>query len=59
MRGALEAGGNVCGVLADGLEKSVMNRENRNVLLDGRLVLISPYDPNAGFNVGNAMQRKS
>lgn len=34
-----------------------MNRENRNVLLDGRLVLISPYDPNAGFNVGNAMQR--
>ena len=57
MRGALEAGGTVCGVLADGLEKSVMNRENRNVLLDGRLVLISPYDPNAGFNVGNAMQR--
>ena len=57
MRGALDAGGNVCGVLADGLEKSVMNRENRNVLLDGRLVLISPYDPNAGFNVGNAMQR--
>ena len=57
MRGALEAGGNVCGVLADGLEKSVMNRENRNVLLDCRLVLVSPYDPNAGFNVGNAMQR--
>ena len=21
------------------------------------LVLLSPYDPNAGFNVGNAMQR--
>lgn len=33
------------------------NREQRNLLLDGQLVLISPYDPSAGFNVGNAMQR--
>ena len=57
MRGALEAGGKVSGVLADSLEKTTMNRENRNLLLDGQLVLISPYDPGAGFNVGNAMQR--
>lgn len=57
MRGALEAGGKVSGVLADSLEKTAMNREHRNMLLDGRLVLISPYDPSAGFNVGNAMQR--
>lgn len=57
MRGALEAGGKVIGVLADSLEKTTMNREQRNLLLDGQLVLISPYDPSAGFNVGNAMQR--
>jgi predicted Rossmann fold nucleotide-binding protein DprA/Smf involved in DNA uptake len=57
MRGALEAGGKVCGVLADSLEKNAMNRDHRNLLLDGQLVLISPYDPNAGFNVGHAMQR--
>lgn len=57
MRGALEGGGKVCGVLADSLEKTAMSREHRNLLLDGQLVLISPYDPNAGFNVGNAMQR--
>lgn len=57
MRGALEAGGKVCGVLADNLEKTTMNREHRNLLLDGQLILISPYDPSAGFNVGNAMQR--
>lgn len=57
MRGALEAGGQVCGVLADSLEKQAMNRANRNMLLEGRLALVSPYDPNAGFNVGNAMQR--
>jgi len=57
MRGALEAGGKVSGVLADSLEKTTMNREHRNLLLEGQLVLISPYDPSAGFNVGNAMQR--
>ena len=57
MRGALEAGGKVCGVLADSLEKTSMNREHRNLLLDGQLTLISPYDPSAGFNVGHAMQR--
>ena len=57
MRGALEAGGRVIGVLADSLERAAMNREHRNMLLEGQLVLTSPYDPSAGFNVGNAMQR--
>lgn len=57
MRGALEAGGKVGGVLADSLERTTMSRENRNFLLDGQLVLISPYDPGAGFNRGHAMQR--
>ena len=57
MRGALEAGGKVSGVLSDSLERTTMNREHRNLLLDGEMVLLSPYDPNAGFNVGNAMQR--
>lgn len=57
MRGALEAGGKACGVLADSLEKTIMNRENRNWILNEQLVLVSPYDPNAGFQVGHAMQR--
>lgn len=57
MRGALDAGGRVTGVLADSLESMAMQREHRNMLLDGRLVLISPYDPSARFNVGHAMQR--
>jgi DNA processing protein len=57
MRGALEAGGKVSGVLADSLERATMNRDHRNLLLEGQLVLISPYDPSVGFNVGNAMQR--
>lgn len=57
MRGALEAGGTVCGVLADSLERTTMDRDHRNLLLDRKLVLISPYDPSASFNVGHAMQR--
>lgn len=57
MRGALESGGRVVGVLADGLERASMNREHRGWLLEGELTLISPYDPSAGFNVGHAMQR--
>jgi len=57
MRGALEAGGRVAGVLADSLERAALNREHRNFLIDGQLVLVSPYDPAAGFNVGHSMQR--
>lgn len=57
MRGALEHGGDVAGVMADKLGKAALDGENRELLMDGRLALISPYDPDAGFNVGHAMQR--
>ena len=57
MRGALDAGGRAAGVLADSLERAALNREHRDFLIDGRLVLVSTYDPAAGFNVGHAMQR--
>lgn len=57
MGGALEAGGRVSGVLADSLDRTAMQREHRNRLLADQLVLVSPYDPSAGFNVGHAMQR--
>ena len=57
MCGALLAGGDVAGVMADSLERGALARDNREPLMEGRLVLISPYDPAAGFNVGHAMQR--
>jgi len=57
MHGALVEGGEVAGVMADSLEQAALARDNREPLMEGRLVLISPYDPAAGFNVGNAMQR--
>ena len=57
IQGALAEGGRAVGVLAGGLEDAAMARKNREGLLDKRLGLVSPYDPRARFNVGNAMQR--
>ena len=57
MNGALKAGGAVSGVLSGGLEREAVNRGHREMLMDGQLVLLTPYDPKASFDVGNAMQR--
>ena len=57
MNGALKAGGAVSGVLTGDLEREAVNRGHRDMLMDGQLVLLTPYDPKASFNVGNAMQR--
>jgi DNA processing protein len=57
MEGASRAGGTVVGVLPDGLFDAVVDRENRSGLMDGTLCLVSPFDPNARFFVGHAMQR--
>lgn len=57
MQGATEADGYCVGVLASDLLKTSVNRQNRIGLQEGRLVLVSPYFPEAGFNAGNAMGR--
>ncbi len=57
MSGGLKGGGVVIGILADSLERAAIARENREAIMGGRLVLISPFDPASGFNVGHAMQR--
>jgi len=57
MLGAIEAGGTVIGVLADGLEQGSLVRAWRNGLRDGRMLLVSPYDPAARFDVGHATRR--
>ena len=57
MTGALQAGGKAVAVLADGLERAVMRREDREALMDGKLVLVCPYDPASAFTVGRAMGR--
>ncbi|MBR8826601.1 MAG: DNA-protecting protein DprA [Gomphosphaeria aponina SAG 52.96 = DSM 107014] len=57
MLGALEFGGTAVGVLADSLSKAAVAGKYRPGIKEGRLTLISPYDPDSGFDVGNAMGR--
>ncbi|MGY4457358.1 DNA-processing protein DprA [Bradyrhizobium sp. LB13.1] len=57
MLGALERQGTAVGVLADSLLRSVTSSKYRKHIMSGDLALISPFNPEAGFNVGNAMSR--
>jgi predicted Rossmann fold nucleotide-binding protein DprA/Smf involved in DNA uptake len=57
MNAALEAGGVTIGILAENLLKKSVERKNRQAIANGRLLLISPYHPNARFTVGTAMGR--
>ena len=57
MLSALESEGTAVGVLADSLLKSVTSAKYRKRIMSNDLVLISPFNPEAGFNVGNAMSR--
>lgn len=57
MDGALAAGGSAVGVLADRLENAVLNHRHREPLRNGRLTLISSFDPSVRFQTWNAMAR--
>lgn len=57
MQGALKQNGAVIGVMADSLLKAATSAKWRKGLMNGNLVLISPFYPEAGFSIGNAMAR--
>ncbi|GBC61435.1 DNA-processing protein DprA [Desulfonema ishimotonii] len=57
MTAALEAGGITIGVLAENLLKKSLERNARNAIAGGNMILVSPYHPNARFTVGTAMGR--
>ncbi|MEI6209254.1 MAG: DNA-processing protein DprA [Desulfuromonadales bacterium] len=57
MLGALAKEGTVVGILADSLLRSATSSKYRSGLMSKNLVLVSPFNPEAGFNVGNAMAR--
>lgn len=57
MLGALRNEGTVVGVMADSLLQAATASKWRQGLMSNSLVLISPFYPEAGFNVGNAMSR--
>jgi predicted Rossmann fold nucleotide-binding protein DprA/Smf involved in DNA uptake len=57
MLGALESEGTAVGVLADSLLRAATSSAYRRRIMDGDLALVTPFNPEAGFNVGNAMSR--
>ena len=57
MFGSLLSEGTAVGVLADGLMSACLSEKYREHLMGGKLALISPYSPEAGFRPGNAMGR--
>lgn len=57
MLGALESEGMAVGVLADSLLRACTSSKYRKALMSNDLTLVSPFNPEAGFNVGNAMAR--
>lgn len=54
---ALKFGGRVIGVVAESLMKVIRSLKHRQYLEDGRLVLVSPFNPGTGFSVRQAMDR--
>ncbi len=57
MTAALETGGGSLGVLAGDLLRSTRKAGYRKALDDRRLALVTPFHPESGFSVGNAMYR--
>jgi predicted Rossmann fold nucleotide-binding protein DprA/Smf involved in DNA uptake len=57
MLGALESQGTAAGVLADSLLRAATSAKYRQGLMGRNLVLLSPYNPEASFDAGNAMAR--
>lgn len=57
MEAALDAGGQVIGVLADSLGKGVLSKRYRQAIASGELLLLSHTEPDARFTVAQAMER--
>ena len=57
MLGALDNGGTAVGILADGLLKDSTKTKYRSHIMSKTLVLFTPFNPEAGFNVGHRMAR--
>jgi len=57
MSGALEAGGAVVGIPAEGILRASRSADIRRRVHDRELCIASPYGPSAPFTAGNAMGR--
>ena len=51
------SGGSAVGFLADSLERQLKQSDTRRAILDDRVLLCTPYQPDARFTAGRAMGR--
>ena len=58
MFGALNKGGTVVGILADSLLRASSSKMYRSYLRSQDLVLISSFNPEAGFTVGRGYAKE-
>jgi len=54
---ALSSDGTVISVLADSMEKVVRKRELRDAIIENKLLIVSPFNPESTFKIYNAMDR--
>ena len=59
MLGALDSEGTAVGVLSNSLLAESSSSKYRRHIMSGQLALVSPFNPEAAFNVGNAMRRNA
>ena len=57
MMAAVDSGGRAIGVLAEGLGRAAVASKYHDALLDGRMTLVSPYEPEARWFAYTAMER--
>ena len=57
MAAAVQAGTTVVGWLAESLDRRLRDPDTRRVVSEGRVALATPFKPDAGFSVANAMSR--
>lgn len=57
MAAAARAGGSTTAILADALRQAIRRSDNRRLIIEDRLCLATPYNPDAGFSAATAMGR--
>ncbi|WP_309363386.1 DNA-processing protein DprA [Rouxiella aceris] len=57
MSAAIQSAGRVVGIIADNLLKAATSNQWREGLMQGNLVLLSPFYPESAFSIVNAMAR--
>ena len=57
MMSAISSGGVSIGIVSDSLLSKSLEKDFRNAIAHSNLLLISPFNPKAGFFAGNAMAR--